>query len=194
MGRRHFQRRTNLRIVRQRILIVCEGETSEVNYFRAFRVTSAVVKPLGTGLNTLSLVRKTLKLKELNRDFEQIWCVFDKDDYPDKNFNDAVNLALKNGLRVAYSNRSFELWYLLHFEDTGANLTNREIKDKLSKYIGYRYDKSDKSMYQKLKELQSKAIKRANKLNNLDSSQNFARKIPNTTVYQLVTELNKYIN
>ena len=43
----------------QSFLIVCEGEKTEPNYFKAFRVKSAQVVVEGTGCNTISLVDKT---------------------------------------------------------------------------------------------------------------------------------------
>ena len=50
--------------------------------------------------------------------------VFDKDDYPD--FDEAIELAKKNGFEVAYSNQAFELWFLLHFKKYSGKLHRRE--------------------------------------------------------------------
>ena len=43
-------------------LIVCEGGKTEPNYFKAFRLSSVSVRVEGLGMNTLSLVRETLKI------------------------------------------------------------------------------------------------------------------------------------
>ena len=41
------------------LLIYCEGEKTEPNYFRSFRIAREVV---GEGYNTLSLVKKEMRL------------------------------------------------------------------------------------------------------------------------------------
>ena len=48
--------------------------------------------------------------------YDEIWCVFDVDDTTRENVERAVHLAEAKGIRIAYSNESFELWYILHFE------------------------------------------------------------------------------
>ena len=112
--RSYMERRVDDLPIRQRFLIVCEGEKTEPNYFRKFRIPGLVVQVEGLGINTMSLVHETINLREQG-DYDQVWCVFDKDDFPDKNFNAAIALAKRNRIRVAYSNQSFELWYVLHF-------------------------------------------------------------------------------
>jgi hypothetical protein len=46
-------------------------------------------------------------------DFDQVWCVFDVDDYPD--IPAAVATARRLGIEVAVSHPCFELWLILHF-------------------------------------------------------------------------------
>lgn len=99
--------------VKPSILIVCEGKVTEPSYFNQFRVTSAVVKSVGTGCNTKSLVEEAKKIAG-SKKYDQVWCVFDKDSFPDKNFNDAIDLAKKYDFRIAYSNQAFEYWLILH--------------------------------------------------------------------------------
>ena len=98
------------RIVKQSFLIVCEGENTEPDYFNAFRLTSANVKAVGQGINTVRLVQKAISIKEEEKRkgnrFDQYWVVFDKDDFPNNDFNNAIVLAQKNGFRVAYSNQA----------------------------------------------------------------------------------------
>ena len=57
-------RQVNTREVKQTFLIVCEGEKTEPNYFRSFRVLTATVRVEGAGMNTLSLIKETIRLKE----------------------------------------------------------------------------------------------------------------------------------
>jgi len=126
-GRNHLRRRVNFRDIRSRFLIVCEGTQTEPNYFNRFRVPKRVVKVVGLGQSTSKLVSETIKLALRNRfKFDQVWCVFDRDRYPAKNFCDAINLAKDNGVKVAYSNEAFELWFVLHFQylDTAQSREN----------------------------------------------------------------------
>jgi hypothetical protein len=77
-SRGYSARKVNTREVRQRFLIVCEGEKTEPNYFRSFRVPKDVIDIRGLGENPSKLVQRA---KELNsqEDYDQIWCVFDRD-------------------------------------------------------------------------------------------------------------------
>jgi hypothetical protein len=116
------------RKIKSIFLIYCEGDNTEPEYFKSFPVnTETQVEALGLGRSRLALVKhilglvkkKGLLVGQGNYDPErQIWCVFDRDErcFPgeDKDFDAAVALALKNGLRVAWSNDSFELWLYLH--------------------------------------------------------------------------------
>jgi hypothetical protein len=63
---------------------------------------------------------------------EDVWCVFDRDQHP--SFDDAIKMAKDNGFGAAFSNPSFELWYLLHFHNQTAHIerddVTRILKDK----------------------------------------------------------------
>jgi RloB-like protein len=72
------------------ILIVCEGKNTEPSYFRQFRLASATVKALGLGFNTVSLVESAIDIANKGK-YDQVWCVFDKDDFSFENFNNAIN-------------------------------------------------------------------------------------------------------
>ena len=116
---RKITRISGVREVKQTFLIICEGVNTEPDYFNAFRLTSANVKAVGQGMGTLTLVQKAINIKEQEkrkgRIYNQNWVVFDKDDFPENDFNSAILLAQQNGFEVAYSNQAFEFWFLLHF-------------------------------------------------------------------------------
>lgn len=86
------------------ILIVCEGENTEPSYFEQFRLSSATIIPVGEGYNTISLVNRAKQIASQGT-FEQVWCVFDKDDFCDADFNNAIFIAEANNYGVAYSDR-----------------------------------------------------------------------------------------
>ncbi len=145
LNKRHSGAVSNIRF-----LIVCEGEKTEPNYFKRFPVATANIELIGVGYNTMSLINYTLELrKELNYSYEtdQVWCVFDKDDFSDNDFNAAIHKAEANGINVAYSNEAFELWYLLHFDKHDTALHRDDYITKLSGKIKYNYKKNDGKMY-----------------------------------------------
>ena len=89
------------------ILIVCEGENTEPSYFSQFKLSTATIKPIGEGHNTISLVNRATELAN-EKEYEQVWCVFDKDDFTENDFNSAIQIAESKNFNVAYSNQSFE--------------------------------------------------------------------------------------
>ena len=99
-----------------RILIVCEGKCTEPNYFRKFKVTDPKPFVPGIGMNTLNVVQEAVKIREESGPYDQVWVVFDLDSFPKGHFDNAIKIADKEGIRVAYSNEAFELWYMLHFD------------------------------------------------------------------------------
>lgn len=195
----YASRRVTHRPYRQRFLIVCEGKETEVNYFRAFRAPRDVrsIDVQGIGYNTLSLVERTLQIKEeieASKDvtFNQVWCVFDRDSFSPQNFHAAIELATKNGIKVAYSNEAFEIWYLLHFDYHCAALSRNQYKSMLTKRLRRKYLKNDPEIYNLLSGLQKIAIKNARKLNKSYSQSDSHQNNPSTTVHLLVQALNKY--
>ncbi|OOV14433.1 RloB family protein [Deinococcus sp. LM3] len=180
---------------RRTYLIVCEGEKTEPNYFKEMRQhhrLSIAIEPVGTGYNTISLIDEAERLHTANnRIYEQVWCVFDKDDFPDQNFTNAIQKALSKGFRVAWSNESFELWYLLHYRFTTAHLPRSVVYTELSTHFGKKYDKNIVGLYKILLQNQKTAIQNAD---NLESTQTRDGKTPAqgnpwTLVHHLVKEL-----
>lgn len=193
-GRPLERRQFNVRPPRPRFLIVCEGSKTEPNYFWHFRINIDVVDldVIGLGDHTLSLVQRTCELMRQD-DYTQVWCVFDRDSFPAERFNEALNQARLGGIRAAYSNEAFELWYLLHFDYCDTALSRTRYQQMLTQRLGKPYRKNAPGMYDLLKERQTEAIHNALRL--LDSygpNHNPERDNPCTTVHQLVQELNRY--
>jgi RloB-like protein len=185
-------RRTSFRETRKVILIVCEGTKTEPSYFEDMGVhlrINAKVEIDGTGRNTLDLVNYANSRK--SDDFDEIWCVFDKDDFSDSDFNSALQKARQENINVAYSNESFELWYVLHF-NYHASAHKRDYYCKLlTKLMGERYIKSHSGMYQRFLDKLPKAIKHAQKLLKEHESKKRtpAQSNPCTTIHLLVSRL-----
>ena len=194
-GRRSRRRPIMTRELRQRFLIVCEGEKTEPNYFRSFRV-HVDVKVIGTGKDTTDVVEYANRLqKEAARRaeaYDQVWAVFDRDDFSAEKFNRAIQVARNKGILAAYSNPSFELWFLLHFDDRQSPITRRDCGDLLSKRLGMPYRKNQVGLRNYLLHLEEQAIERAERLCNSYPQHNPAKDNPCTAVYQLVKELNRH--
>jgi hypothetical protein len=111
-------------------LCVCEGDVTEPEYLRAFTAhhrnprVHVVIEP-GAGVPR-ALVEKAKQRKQeaeaeakrqrdQNLAFDEVWCVHDIDDHP--KLEEARVTALDNGIELAISNPSFELWLLLHLRD-----------------------------------------------------------------------------
>lgn len=196
----NFTRRQGVREVKQSFLIICEGENTEPDYFKAFRMTAATVKALGEAMNTMSLVNKAINIREAEKSkkrfYNQCWVVFDKDDYSANDFNQAIQLAEKNGFQVAYSNQAFEFWFLLHFNLYTGAIHRNHYNEMLEKLTGVHYSKAEgygALMYNLLLARQEKAIHNAETVLAEISHGNPAEEESSTTVHKLVIELNKYL-
>lgn len=187
-------RKVNTREVRQRFLIVCEGEKTEPNYFRSFRVPKDVaeIDVQGLGENPSKLVQSAKELKK-QEDYDQVWCVFVRDSWTIEDFNNAIKNADTQGFKVAYSNEAFELWYVLHFEFLNTGIPRSDYLRKLTSLLGRTYQKNSETIYDELFEKQSIAIINAENLLKQYEPHIPARDNPSTTVYLLVQELNKFI-
>ena len=200
----YLRRQTKTRETRKRFLIVCEGERTEVNYFKAFTVPKKIeVRVKGEGKNSLSLVEKAIKIIDnLKQDdsFDQIWCVFDKDNCSKEQFNQAERLAKENNIKIAYSNEAFEIWFILHFQyldiATSRSKYPKILTTQMKKYgllnEQEKYEKNREDMYEKLKPYQRTAITNAAKLiqDRDEAKKHPFDANPSTTVQELVKELN----
>ena len=171
---------------------MCEGEKTEPNYFRSFRLSSARVEIVHDTSDPLNIVEATLAILE-GQQFDYAWCVFDRDNHDLQRFNKALSLAHKNGIKVAYSNEAFELWYLLHFNFVQHGESRTRYKKLLTKALGKTYQKNSESMFDDLIALQRVAIVNASKLLKLYKKTNPASDNPSTTVHLLVTSLNSFL-
>ncbi|MCA2812883.1 MAG: RloB domain-containing protein [Microcystis sp. M090S1] len=200
----YLRRQIKTRETRKKFLIVCEGEKTEVNYFKAFTVPKQIeVRVKGEGKNSWSLVKKAIQIIDnLKQDdsFDQIWCVFDKDNCSKEQFNQAERLAKENNIKIAYSNEAFEIWFILHFQylDIATSrseylkiLTNQMKKHGLLNEQE-KYEKNREDMYEKLKPYQKTAITNAAKIiqDRDEAKKHPFDANPSTTVQELVQELN----
>jgi hypothetical protein len=108
------------------VLIVCEGTQTESNYLKALckelRLSSANVEVIGCGADPLTIVEVALStFKKKNKDYDRIYCVFDKDQHTtyEASLNRIKTLKNKNiPIYEITSVPCFEYWILLHFIET----------------------------------------------------------------------------
>lgn len=191
--RPYSDRMVNKRELKQRFLIVCEGEATEPNYFRSFRVPKEVaeIDVHGLGYNTVSLVREAMRLRDRG-DYDQVWCVFDRDSFSVGDFNNAISLAKRNRIKIAYSNEAFELWYVLHFDFLNTGIRRHQYVDILERRMGSKYQKNSRDMYDLLQSRQVTALNHATRLLKMYKPRRPAVDNPSTTVHLLVVELNRF--
>ena len=201
-------RRPGKRQPGQCILIVCEGEKTEPNYFRSLReqlrllpVEVEIIPGDESGSAPISIVTHALHLKrQRERDvrkqrtnklkFDQIWCVFDQENPPHASFSRAVNQARGNRLELAVSTPAFEYWYLLHYEYTTRPFRNADEIAKALKTHVPDYEKCQ-DVYNdcRLSERTSVAIKPAKRVWSHWADEQGQFPNPSTLVFQLVEKL-----
>lgn len=208
-GKPQIERPKPTQIEKPTILIVCEGVNTEPGYFNHFRLTSATIKTVGAGFNTVFLVNQAQNLRKKGK-YDHVWCVFDKDDFPAEDFNEAIRLAVSLGFQVAYSNQAFEYWLILHFEDhQGGPMHRDQYGKKLNGYLnslGCTYDADGSKeitsdIFEHLMANDTKqgkprvelAITRAERIFNDKDHRSPATEESSTKVYMLVRFLLNYV-
>ena len=136
--------------------------------------------------------------------------MFDKDDFNDQDFNDAIQIAKSNNFGVAYSNQAFEYWLILHFNDhQGGGMHRNDYNDKINgllKPYNVKYDGNgskivEEDFFELLDGIDEKtknkrvdlAIARAERNDKQFDHTNPAREESSTTVFKLVQELLKHL-
>lgn len=203
------------------VIIACEDETSAPTYFRLMVEGLIRDKIITQDSFVVAKHRHTNPsgvLKDLTahkciggrtyKNFEHKWIVIDRDSqrvngggHSTQDFNAAIQKAENLKVEVAYSNDSFELWYLLHFCYRNTSILRDEILDtviaKLKNKNKHKFSKLDKNnikqenytklIFEELVELQDKAVINAkNLLDSYGDGHNPESDNPSTTVHRLV--------
>jgi hypothetical protein len=182
----------------RRILILCEDTKSSRDYFASFPHdrSQVEIECVGTGMNTDSLMEYAVeKANEARRDraqYERIWVVFDRDSFPEENFNRAFELArTQKRITPCWSNECFELWYLLHFHYRDTAIGRHDLWPVISELLEEKYDKADESLHATMKGKLDTALRNAKKLAFENGSVGQPRRNPSTLVHELVNALIK---
>lgn len=202
-GGRSFRRAPPSRDVGRKLVIVCEGKKTERGYFeeirKSYRLPTLKVKVIHADVtDPLSIVRAAIEYRQARKNErawakeDTAWAVFDGDEHRDANpdrWNDAIQIARSNNIRLAVSNPCFELWYLLHYRSHTADVTRQRAFRLLKSHISD-YEKAKTLWPSPLEPLTDEAIRRAKQLasrTETDELQPFTN--PYTSVYELVESL-----
>ena len=229
LEKKDFKRRVNDKKTVPDIIIACEDSVSSPTYFQMI-VNKLIEKKIITQdsfiivkhqhTNPMGVLSDLKKYKNENgksyKDFDHKWIVIDRDServngggHRKEDFNNALKNAKSKksnlNIDVAYSNDSFELWYLLHFEYRNTAITRDEIVkkviEKLKEKKSYKFAKLNKDnikqenytklIFETLKPLQETATRNAKKLlESYGNSHNPESDNPSTRIHLLVEILN----
>lgn len=196
-------------------LIITEGEKTEPLYFKGIQnlikekiggaidvVEAPIIDIHGEGKATGKLIELADEIvKDAKIMYQNIWIVFDKDDFED--FDNAIKVGESKGYKIAWSNQSFEYWLYMHFHYSDSalhrNEWNKKLDDIFAEYeLGNgSYQKNYEDIYNIVDSFDgvNTAIKNTkrrmadfNKDKALPSNYD-----PGTNVHELVMELKKYL-
>lgn len=197
-------------------LIVTEGKRTEPLYFKGMErqikekiggVINVIELPVidihGEGCSTGKLIETTEQLvKEAKIIYQNIWVVFDKDDFED--FDEAIKDGINKGYKIAWSNQAFEYWLYLHFSYNDSALHRDDWNKKLDEifkqyHLGdEKYRKNYEDIYHMVNAYDgvATAIKNAKRrMLHFDAKKCKPSEYdPGTMVYKLVEELKQFID
>ena len=197
-----LKRRRPRREPYDRVLIVCEGEKTEPNYFLElcahYRLSTANIEVTqGEGNDPVSVVRTAKRLQKMEsrqgERYDRVYCVFDRDEWT--NYAEANELATKARFHTACSNPAFEYWLLLHFEYTRAPFqrsggrTAAQNCERALKHQWSEYSKGMRGLFPKLLADLPKA--KTNSARALEDARRTGEENPSSEVHELVDYLQK---
>ena len=196
-----YKRKPPKRQLRDKVLILCGGKTEEI-YFNKFKqkyrggLNNVTVKVTTSKYsNPIAIVDEAIALQD---NFDELWCVFDKDDF--KDFDDAIRkVSQYPKLNCAFSNEAIEYWFTLYFSNKTGPISRKRLNEMISKQFGLEYDKSNAIVERVCEKLESLDIetaeecaKRGYEYHELNSGKNYSDWQSCTSVFMLTKRLRKW--
>jgi hypothetical protein len=210
------RRQEYLEMKKYRYYIFCEGEQTEPQYFKGFKrliednpiyrdMVLIEIEPCAAEtMRVISIAEKYVIKNNIEKG--QIWCVYDKDSFPVRDFNGVVDRAeqlsrenIELQYHAAWSNECIEFWFLLHFSYYIANNYRTEYISFLNaKFMELGLGKYRKNMENIFDILLEKgnpklAMRYAKRIIEEGKGKTPAEIAPGTKVFELVEELTKYL-
>jgi len=203
-------RKTHHRKIHPKIFVWSHTKRTEIEYFLEFKhfLRTPLLMPmkeiLWTPQELIGYVIKWKKKNISNKDKDQVWCIFDVDDFYEKDKSGmigAIKKAHKNNIKIAYTNECFELWIILHFELLTSPIKrgkDMEIKiQKLFKKYKLGTFKKNQKVFSLLQSYQNLAISNSKKLSPASYDKIGWNKVlsgegnPSSNIHMLIEEINK---
>ena len=167
MRKNNFIERGRGRRVGPVLHIYCEGETEEsyLNAYKRFRKYSCCEIEHSHHTDPVGLIQEAIKAKENAPSSDSYWVVYDLEDVSLENKRqthvEAYRLAQANGIHIALSAISIEVWILLHFTPTPKVYLNCDGAVRaLKKYLP-NYEKGSANVFNAIQNLIPYARKNA---------------------------------
>jgi hypothetical protein len=137
-----LRRRPAVRAPKARMVLVCEGQNTEPDYFRALkenlskRSLDIILVPAAGVPMTLAkaALEEARKLKNsVGTDGDRVCAIFDRDEHP--RFEEAIAFCIRHRIMVGYTNPCFELWLIWHLENYGANAHRHEVQKAFARLV-----------------------------------------------------------
>ena len=191
-GPRRLQTREPLR----HLVIFCEGERTEVTYFRHYKRRGSGVKievrsdrrndPAGLVDCALKRIKDPRDPLDIG-DGDSIWCVFDADHHGPAELESAISKAGEM-VRLVLSVPCFELWFILHYYRPTSRMSSNDAFNALRRVMP-EYAK-DRDVFEELDPKRELAIKNSQGLERCyDGPFPCVDNNPSTMVHHLVTEI-----
>jgi len=195
------------RSIKRTVLIVGEGQQTEPNYFRAFRLESTVSERFsvtvkkGHGRSPEAVAKEAIKYKRQaeNRGeyYDEVWCVLDVEGLGSREFLErAIIMAGQNSIKLCLSNPCFEVWLLAHFvresrAHNGCDSVIGRLNPHWRRLCRQDYRKNDEQVYVRISDLTESAIDNARLVRETDHHDiaDTADANSSTEVYRLVGHL-----
>ena len=190
MARKKGINNKNRNLKKKYIYFFMEGSKncSEDKYIREYynqfqdRAVDIGFKFISCGDGSWKNIEKEINKEKRNINDEniEIWCVLDKD----KNDLDQINKeCIKNNYKLIFSNCSFEVWLLYHYEDIKIgkcsqknyeNILTKKLNRKYKKNEGIKFSCEDKERaIKQSKKIHEKYLILEEKINNSFNCTNF---------------------
>ncbi len=184
------------------VLIVCEGEKTEPNYFRSLiddlqlNTANIVIAKNTAGSSPGTVVDFALAEYKKQKEYDRVYCVFDKDQHA--NYENALDKIRRvrpgkgHLILPITSVPCFEFWLLLHFAyttkqfDTGPGSICANVISDLKDYLP-RYEKGDGDIYQAIKDKQEAAMTNSKRVKRHCVAA--GTDMPSTNIHELVKYL-----
>ena len=140
---------------RNKFYIFTNGESTEKNYFNLIKKNCGSIYDVTVKFLNDDPCQLVIHAAQIAKDANRIWCVFDIDNtFEEQSLIPAIKEANKLGIKIAFSNKAFEVWLLYHYKRFDKEMTNAELIEEMNKLlkslnIKRTYDKADKSLLEK---------------------------------------------